>query len=202
MKKIVLLLTIIIYIFTTHAQPGNPYTPFVSLPVVLTSFTGTEENGSAHLHWQTSQEANSFAFEIEHSSDGTEWTKAGSVKAAGNNTFTSNYSFTHSSPAQGKNYYRLKMVDMDASWELSLAILITINEQAGIRIYPVPVSNFLVIELKTFQEPMPYTIVNAKGKEVRRGFIRQNNQRINMQDLPAGVYYFKTEKFNPIKFIK
>lgn len=202
MKKIVLLLTITISIFTTHAQPGNPTTPFVSLPVVLTSFTGNEENGAAHLRWQTAQEVNSNTFEIEHSSDGTVWTKAGSVKAAGNNTFASNYSFIHSSPAQGKNYYRLKMIDMDASWELSKAILITINEQAGIRIYPVPVSNYLVIELSAFQEPMPYTIVNLKGKEVKRGFIRQNNQRINMQDLSAGVYYFKTEKFRPIKFIK
>ena len=202
MKKIVLLSTIIISIFTTHAQPGNPYTPLVSLPVVLTNFTGIEENGSAHLRWRTAQEVNSDRFDIEHSNDGTAWTKAGSVKAAGNNTFTSNYSFTHASPAPGKNYYRLKMIDRDASVELSQAITITINEPAGIRIYPVPVSNYLVIELSEFGEPIPYTIVNNKGKEVKRGFIRQNNQRINVQDLAAGVYYFKTEKFRSVKFMK
>lgn len=202
MKKIVLLLIIIISILPTHAQPGNPTTPFVSLPVVLTGFTGTEENGAVHLRWQTTQEINSNTFDIEHSCDGTVWTKAGSVKAAGNNTFASNYSFIHSSPAQGKNYYRLKMIDMDASFELSRAILITINEQAGIRIYPVPVSNYLVIELSGFRETIPYTIVNARGKEVKRGFIRQNNQRINIPDLAAGVYYFKIEKFSPVKFIK
>jgi hypothetical protein len=202
MKKIVLLLIILITLFNTHAQPGNPFTPLVSLPVVLTSFTGTEQNGSAHLHWQTAQEVNSSSFDIEHSCDGAAWTKTGSVKAAGNNTFTSNYSFTHTLPAQGKNYYRLKLVDMDASWELSQAIVITINEAAGIRIYPVPVSNFLVIELSAFQEGIPYTIVNIKGKEVKRGIVRQNNQRINVQDLAVGLYYFKTDKFKPVKFIK
>jgi hypothetical protein len=202
MKKYLLLLITSTTLLTTRAQPGNPFTPLVSLPVLLTSFTGTEQNGSAHLHWQTAQEINSSSFDIEHSCDGAVWTNAGSVKAAGNNTFTSNYSFTHTLPVQGKNYYRLKLVDMDASWELSQAIVITINEIAGIRIYPVPVSNFLVIELSAFQEGIPYTIVNTKGKEVKRGIIRQNNQRISVQDLAVGLYYFRTNKFKPVKFMK
>lgn len=202
MKKRLLLLIALTSIYTSYAQPGNPTTPFVSLPVVLTNFSGTEENGSVHLRWQTAQEVNSSSFDIEHSNDGTAWTKTGSVKAAGNNTFTSNYSFIHTSPVQGKNYYRLRMADIDASWELSQVILITINEPAGIRIYPVPVSDYLIVELNDLQEPIPYTIANAKGKEMKRGIIRQNNQRITVQELAAGVYFLRTGKFKPVRFVK
>jgi hypothetical protein len=203
MKRAILFLIIIsTTAFNTYAQPLNPGAPFVSLPVVLTTFTAIAENGSAHLSWQTTQELNSSVFDIEHSGDGTQWTKTGSVKAAGNNSLTHDYSFIHTQPDPGKNYYRLKMVDLDGSWELSHTLQVTINTPAGIRIYPMPVTDYLVIAINGFRESLPYTILNAKGKEVKQGIITQNNQRVAIPDLPAGLYFFKTEKFESVKFLK
>lgn len=203
MKRGILFLIIVFStVVITNAQPLNPPNPFISLPVTLTNFTATVVDGSTHVSWQTTQELNSSVFEVEHSTDGAQWTKTGSVKAAGSISLTHDYSFIHAQPDPGKNYYRLKIVDRDGSWELSQAISVTIKTPAGVRIYPVPVVDYLVIEAMGFGENLPYTILNAKGKEMKRGVITQNNQRIPIPDLPAGLYFFRTEKFGSVKFMK
>lgn len=202
MRSILIVIIITTTVFYTNAQPLNPGAPFVSLPVTLANFTGMAVNGSAHLSWQTTQEINSNIFEVEHSCDGILWVKTGSVKAAGNNSLTQDYFFVHTQPDQGKNYYRLKMVDRDGAWELSHTINITFKTPAAIRIYPVPVADFLTVEIDGFGEALPYTILNVKGKEMKRGIITQNNQRIAIPGFPAGLYFFSTSRFELVKFFK
>jgi hypothetical protein len=183
-----------------YAQPPNPAA--VGLPVKLINFKAIVIRGSSYLTWQTSLEANSSLFVVEHSVDGVQWTKAGSLNAAGNSSVTRSYSYTHAQPVEGLNYYRLKTVDLDGYAELSAIITLTHNKPHGIRVYPVPVSAYLNIEVRGFAGSIPYTITDAKGKALKRGIIRQHKQRIAVQDLTTGVYFFKTQQFGPVKFVK
>ncbi len=41
------------------------------------------------------------------------WTGIGTVPAAGNSNITSNYSYVHTGPVTGINYYRILQTDMD-----------------------------------------------------------------------------------------
>lgn len=201
-RGILFLITLIGAITITHAQPLNPAP--ANLPVKLISFMANVVNGSTNLTWQTAAETNSSVFEIEHSVDGVQWVKAGTVNAAGNSSVTQHYTFTHAQPAEGLNFYRLRTVDLDGSSELSATIRITINhsDASGIRLYPVPVSDHLIVDQKDFSKPFTYSILDANGKELKRGTVTRNKQRIALQELKAGVYFFKTGNSGVIRFVK
>ena len=52
------------------------------------------------------------------------------------------YSFTHSNAAHGKLYYRLKIVDLNGSFEYSKIVLVKPGKTAtGISVYPNPVKD-------------------------------------------------------------
>jgi len=205
MKRSLLLFIVLVSttVFFSKAQPLNPAAPpIVPLPVNLTDFAVKAVNGSAQLSWKTTHEQNSRVFAIENSRDGEQWTRIGSVKATGNSVIPCYYSYVHNQPFVGQNYYRLKTVDLNGASETSKIIPLTITMSAGIRIYPSPVSDHFIAEINGFQDALPYIILDANGKEVNSGVIRQNNQRISVQDLATGVYFFKVGKFEAVKFLK
>lgn len=112
----------------------------ITLPVVLTGFKGAYANGVARLNWSTEQEMNSNYFEIERSTDGTNFSTIGKVYAAGNSAQLRQYTFDDIKANAGNNYYRLRMVDKDGSFQYSSIVMITVNIK-GINItgiYPAP----------------------------------------------------------------
>ncbi|MCM5529291.1 T9SS type A sorting domain-containing protein [Parasegetibacter sp. NRK P23] len=203
MKRGILFLIFLIGAITiTHAQPLNPAP--ANLPVKLISFKASVVNGSTNLTWQTAAEINSKEFVVEHSVEGTQWTKVGVVNAAGNSSVTQQYAFTHTQPAEGLNLYRLRTIDFDGSSELSTTLRVAINNAlvSGIRLYPIPVSDHLIVDLTEFKESFTYTIIDANGRELKRGIVTRNKQRIGLQELKPGVYFFKTEQSGAIRFVK
>ncbi|MBL0132002.1 MAG: hypothetical protein IPP43_13625 [Chitinophagaceae bacterium] len=106
--------------------PGDPYTspdavttPQVSLPLSLLSFTVTKsaDGKKANLRWVTAMEQNVSHFEIQRSRWHQFYT-IGRVNAM--NTVTgSNYTWQDFVPLPKVNYYRLKMVDTDATFKMS-----------------------------------------------------------------------------------
>jgi hypothetical protein len=87
------------------------HTGFVILPVNLTSFTADKKANKTLLKWTTSSEQNSDRFIVERSADALNYTAIGSVAAAGNSNKINNYSYYDLSPLNGKNFYRLQLVD-------------------------------------------------------------------------------------------
>jgi hypothetical protein len=83
------------------------------LPVTLTSFNVTRNGSNAVLQWSTASEANTQYFDVQHSTDGINFTSISNVAAQGNSNTMHAYTFTHQLPSPGINYYRLKLVDMD-----------------------------------------------------------------------------------------
>lgn len=93
--------------------------PNSTLDVTLTSFTATRSNNSSLLRWQTASEENSDYFAVERSGNGFEWKEIGRVNAAGNSSTNLTYTYTDLQPLEGKNFYRLRIVDKDGSYEHS-----------------------------------------------------------------------------------
>lgn len=73
------------------------------------------EGNSAMLSWATQNEANSTQFEVLHSTDGSNFTQINTVTAAGNSSTPKAYSFLHTSPVAGINYYKVVLVHNDGS---------------------------------------------------------------------------------------
>ncbi len=96
------------------------------LPVSLIQFTAASRSGITTLTWKTASEHNLKQFEIEHSPDGILFSTAGIVQAK-NDINGADYSYVHPASFPGRLFYRLKMVDFDASFDYSAVVSISLN---------------------------------------------------------------------------
>ncbi len=120
----------ITYRSTTDAR-NNPSMQLVAigcmdwtspLPVTLASFYSQMTPNTIKLHWQTSVETNSERFEVQKSMDALGFETIGHINAATTSDQLRSYEFEDKSPVEGWNYYRLKVLDLDQSYEYSKII--------------------------------------------------------------------------------
>jgi hypothetical protein len=173
---------------------------FSPLPVRWLSFTAKEEGGQVNLFWQTANETNNTVFEIERSTDSKSFVKIGQVNAAGNSTSKQEYRFSDNAPSVGANYYRLKQVDVDGHYEYSKLVLVNHAQEATFSFYPNPVSGSL--HLRGLQSGRTYTYIisNYSGQTVLTGILNEND-KINVEHLPAGMYRLSVDAATKV-FIK
>jgi hypothetical protein len=89
------------------------------LPVQLTYFNAQPLGEGVALAWETAWERNSQEFIVQRSIDLKEFGDIGRLTAAGEADGRRQYTFTDPSPIPGANYYRLRQVDRDGSYEFS-----------------------------------------------------------------------------------
>lgn len=162
-------------------------TPDIPLPVELTHFTATEDNGAAHLSWETATELNNKEFRVEHSRDGATWATLATVKGAGTTTEPQSYAYLHRSPIPGANYYRLKQVDLDGQYEYSNVRSIQIESEEVIRIFPNPTYGKIRITGIDRYPEASLKIMDLSGKVVRREVL--SAQWTDISNLSSGVYF-------------
>jgi Secretion system C-terminal sorting domain len=93
------------------------------LPITLISFSAKHNGAFNELNWETSTEINASHFEVERSVSASNFVNIGSVKANNlNKEIKSKYLFDDFQPMLGLNYYRLKLVDLDAKSSFSKII--------------------------------------------------------------------------------
>lgn len=105
----------------------------ITLPVIISSFSGQCVNNTVLLTWTTQSESNSLQFDIQRSADGSTWEQIGQVSAAGNSSNTTSYNFTDINPLgnPNNNYYRLRMVDADGQDVYSGVVLVSMCNSTG-----------------------------------------------------------------------
>lgn len=105
----------------------------------LGSFSANFNGRKAKLAWSTSWETNSNYFIVERSWNGKSFEPVGMVKAQGNPSAASNYSFIDKDYYDNVIYYRLKVAD-NAGQEKILGGIISIQLQEDVKqvsIYPI-----------------------------------------------------------------
>ncbi|MEJ0103016.1 MAG: T9SS type A sorting domain-containing protein [Bacteroidota bacterium] len=114
----------------------------VILPVKLLSFSGSYNDNATALSWETEAEVNFDHYEIERSSNGSDFIYTGKVAAQAGNE-KKQYSFSDNLATVNGSlfYYRLKMIDIDGKFKYSNVILIRKDAKSinGISISPNPV---------------------------------------------------------------
>ncbi len=111
------------------------------IPVELVSFSSSVINNTVGLNWITATELNNSGFEIQKSSDNSNWNKVGFVTGHGTTSEVHNYSFIDANPLTGISYYRLKQIDFDGTSEYSNIIEIiygTVADYSLEQNYPNP----------------------------------------------------------------
>lgn len=94
------------------------------VPVELISFAGTAIGSEVHLSWQTATETNNQGFEIQRGKDNFKFETIGFVEGAGTVTDVQIYSYVDKN-ISGQQFYRLKQVDFDGSFDYSNVIEVT-----------------------------------------------------------------------------
>jgi photosystem II stability/assembly factor-like uncharacterized protein len=177
-------------LFSTTIPAGPP------LPIFLLEFTGHLQGNEIGLAWQTSFEKNSRGFEIEKSTDGSRFNKIGFVSAIGNSVINRSYSFHDKDIAQEKNYYRLKLIDIDGKSEYSKTILIknTFIVKSIFQVIGNPFKNSLDLQFGNISgNSGEVRLIDMAGKTIMRWIININpNSRMRLdltgRNLSGGVY--------------
>jgi len=87
------------------------------VPVELTSFSGSINNGVVSLQWQTATEKNNKGFDVQRKI-GTSWETVGFVNGKGTTSEISKYSYSDNVSklnVKGKVTYRLRQIDFDGT---------------------------------------------------------------------------------------
>lgn len=169
-----------------------------ALPIKLTYFKAQIiHNQAIELSWQTHSEINANYFGIQRSTDHKRWEEIGQLDAMGNSTESKTYKFVDSEPANGINYYRLKLIDIDGKFEYS-KIISQFFEKNQLKIFPNPAKN--IIEIEGIQLDSSLELIAENGQNLAHKVTISQN-RINISQLPMGKYFIKI-KGKSVSFIK
>ena len=184
---------------------------FTTLPLRLLDFRGTKLPLVNQLMWKTAGEENVAYYEIERSPTSQQFDSIGKIVSL-NITSSHQYDFTDAAPLQGKNYYRLKMVDIDGQYTFSKIILLQRDVQGKIFLYPNPVANTLSLEIYLDESSdFLLSVSDITGREMFQqnvaGNKGLNTWHLNTSKLSRGTYILnivegKNTQNKRIEFIK
>jgi trimeric autotransporter adhesin len=170
-----------------------------ALPVTLVSFSGkkTAENKNA-LKWITADEKDFDRFEVQRSSDARSFETIGVIveHRMDGQTLTT-YEFTDVLPGTS-NYYRLKMVDRNASFQYSRIISIENSvEQAVVgSFYPNPSNGKVFVDVYAVESgSWTLTIIDPSGKIIstRVHDLKKGMNKIIVHGLSTGLNLVRFE---------
>jgi glucuronoarabinoxylan endo-1,4-beta-xylanase len=164
-----------------------------ALPVSIGSFTVTQVQKEVQLNWKTYSEANNRGFEVERSSDGTNFENIGFVVGKGNSSLESLYTFTDRSPLNAMNHYRLKQIDQDNNFRYTPIRAIRFNTiEPTITLYPNPATNTLFLDGNGGKVSGKLVIVDGSGRVVRETGINPSHKvQVDISKLPAGLFMYR-----------
>jgi hypothetical protein len=138
------------------------------LPIELITFSGSYEQGNTHLIWSTATEKNGDYFQVERKTEGGDFQAIGRVEAAGESLQLQRYFFDDPLALPGENFYRLRMVDHDGSFQFSPAITITVKETGNWQLSPNPATGKMTLSVNGETEPLllRFEIYNTQGRQV------------------------------------
>lgn len=164
-----------------------------ALPITLINLSSQQNKNNIELRWATLMELNFDKFLIERSNNGKDFTVIGEQKGNGNSNTRIDYSYIDKSPLIGKNYYRLKALDLDASFEYSPLVVTDFDGPKNISVYPNPSDGNTVFVLANFENEEEATIqvFDNLGVKVRELTTDGIENKIYFNSLKQGSYLLK-----------
>jgi hypothetical protein len=140
----------------------------VALPVKFTSVTASGKNEDIEVKWSIADESDIVKYEVERSTDGTNFQKVGEVASTGNNIIQS-YDWLDTNPITGNNYYRIRAIETPGTYILSKMVMVKLYENKQVyKVFPNPVQNGEVnISIASaMRDTYDVAIYDASGKLV------------------------------------
>jgi hypothetical protein len=161
------------------------------LPVNFVSFTaGKSAEDVIALTWTTTDEINNSHFEIQRSTDGTNFKSIAIVLPANDNNNIHEYRYNDRFTAKGVVYYRIRQVDNDGKEKFStIKVLNTMKVENNTAIY-VSGNKSIVVDLKNVEGKVIVRVVSLTGSIISQLSTTAADQKItiNAYNASAGAY--------------
>ncbi|RYZ47236.1 MAG: T9SS type A sorting domain-containing protein [Sphingobacteriales bacterium] len=161
------------------------------LTITLEKISAVNVGSRNRVDWTSATEHTGDFYELERSLDGRNFTKIGTIDAKGS---ASAYSYWDNSPAIGRNYYRLKMMEPSGSFSYSEVVSATVSDASAFSIetFPNPVTDALNVKVYgNAGANATISLTDVTGKVISIMSVKDNAATINMNGLAAGVYLLK-----------
>lgn len=185
-------------IFVNNQQPGamafdnfRLYSTSL-LPVTWVSFDVHKQNNTIELDWSTASEQNTKDFTIQHKTENGTWNDVAVVTAAGSSGSVRNYSYTHLSPSNGLNYYRIQQADLDGRVSYSNVRMIRFSATAQrlvMKENPV-VNGILKVQVN---QPVDLFLYDVQGRLIWQQQQASGLVTISLERHPKGIYTLKSK---------
>jgi len=160
------------------------------LPVTFTGFFGKLlADHTVQLNWTAITDNEHEYFEVERSTDGTNFITIGKV---GRNA---SYQFIDKKPAVGNNFYRLKQIDKSGAFSYSKVINIFLDNTFQLMLYPNPVSDILTLNMFSKQaDQYKVEVLDIRGRtvyasETKEGMVTE--VKLNVKGWSPQVYILR-----------
>ena len=162
------------------------------LPVTFSSFTAQKQDKTVKLHWTTEQEFNSSHFIIERSADGRTWKSLASIAAAGNSSNHLEYTAFDNLPLNGSSYYRIKQVDKDGKFQVSVVRPVNFDKGYSITVAPNPARDFVTVTMDRINNAgSTIQLFNTSGNLIYTEQTNFSKLNINTAAFARGLYFIK-----------
>jgi hypothetical protein len=152
----------------------------------------------AGISWQV-EEHDVTGYSVEKSTDGRIFTTIGSITGLGDGRHS--YTFAESQKLTGTAYYRIKQIDRDGRATYS-SILTLHNSDHQMSVYPNPARDFVTVSISNYLLNKNAVVTDLSGKVLQTIKISSLSFTVNIAQYPAGTYFIKVEKENPVQIIK
>ena len=129
------------------------FAPAVVLPVTFTSVKAYRQDKNINVEWKVENEMNMKQYEVEKSTNGTQFTTLAVKAATANGGHSAIYVTADVNPLEGYNYYRVKSVDINGKTAYTNVVKVLMGSiKQDITIYPNPITDGM-IHLQLMNQP-------------------------------------------------
>lgn len=158
------------------------------------------------LQWQTLHETTNDFFEIERSTNGSQYTALAKVPSSDNNDIVQNYTYLDKTllPDAKKYYYRVKQVDVNGDVTYSPIVTINANTIAtgfDIKIIPNPgKAGEMKVQLSSVSTlPLSVKLLNSVGKAfMNKQLLLNQNAQLILPYIAHGSYFLSVAGSNQV----
>lgn len=162
----------------------------VPLPVTLQSFTASPKACGVTLQWRTSAETKFDHFELERSDNGAGFAAIAGIKPNNNGQ----YSYEDKENKEGSYFYRLRMVDADATFSYSAvaAARISCGGQSSVTLFPNPAKDKVTV--RTGSALTQLNLLAPNGQLIKQYAGLQATERtLDLNGLATGIYVLQLQ---------
>ncbi len=174
--------------------------------VSIVSFSAREKDYKVLLTWETANETNNFAFEVQRSSDKKYFQKIGFVPAKKEQA-KNKYIFVDEQPKSGTIFYRLRQISLEGTSQYTTLVQISCALPKSIFLnqnFPNPFNSTTQVKYGlTVQGKINIVIYNSLGQKIKslvnteqqpnKYIVSWNGKDDAGQNVPSGVYILSVQ---------